>query len=301
MNTRRYLVEKEVFISKVEELGGKVYFRSADNDEEKQNQQFNDLLKEGIDILVLDPVNRFRGAEMVRKAHEKGIKVISYDRLVANCDVDALVTFDAKAIGRQMASYALTRIPSGNYIILGGDGSDVNALMIEEAIEKALSTSVTSGNVKILFKALIERYASDECENLTLKCLKLTHKKPDVIITASDAMAQGVLNAFLKENFTGSVLLTGQNAELFACKNIVEGKQAMTIYKPVKKMAAATAELAVKVSKGTQFRDFCKWTINNGSTNVPTWLFDVMTVDASNIKSTVIADGYYTEKEVYNH
>lgn len=301
MNNLRYLVEKKVFISKIESLGGKVILRSADNDEEKQNQQFEDILKEGVDIVVLDPVNRFRSAEMVRAAHKKGIKVISYDRLVANCEVDALVTFNAMEIGRQMADYALRQTPSGNYVILGGDGSDINALMIEEAIEKSLDSNIKSGRVKILFRSLVERYASDESEILTAKCLKLTNTKPDVILTASDAMAQGVINAFLKESFTGKVLLTGQNAELYACKNIVEGKQTMTVYKPVKRMASATAELAVKICKGEKLNAYCKSTIFNGSVNVPVWLFDVITVDASNLKSTVIADGYYTEKEVYSH
>src|SRR6266498_5533092 len=77
LNNKRFLVERDVFTAKVEELGGKVLFRVADNDEEKQNQQLIELLHKGIDILVLDPVNRFRSAEMVRMAHDKGIKVIS--------------------------------------------------------------------------------------------------------------------------------------------------------------------------------------------------------------------------------
>ena len=300
MNSKRYLVEKDVFSSKVEELGGKVLFKSADNDEEKQVQQLNEILKEGIDVLVLDPVNRFRGAEMVRLAHKKGIKVISYDRLVANCDVDALVTFDAKAIGKQMADYALSKKPLGNYIILGGDGSDVNALMIDEAVEKSLQQAVKSGNIKIIYRSLVEKYAQDESENLTLKCLKLINQKPDVIITSNDAMAQRVINALAKEKITQEVIITAQNAELFACKNILAGKQSITIYKSVKKMASVTADLAIKLAKGESVKKICNSSLYNGSIDVPTYFFEVNLVDAANLKSIVIGDGFYTENEVYN-
>lgn len=101
MTIKRYQVEHEEFTRKVKELGGDVVFMSADNDELKQNQQAREILK-GIDVLVLDPVNRFQAAGMVRAAHDKGIPVISYDRLVANCDVDAFVSFDASAVGSKI-------------------------------------------------------------------------------------------------------------------------------------------------------------------------------------------------------
>jgi D-xylose transport system substrate-binding protein len=234
-NSKRYLIEKDVFTATVEALGGKVLFMQADNDEEKQIQQLHEILKEKIDILVLDPVNRFRGAEMIRMAHDKGIKVISYDRLVANCDVDALITFDANATGKQMADYSIKNKPTGNYIILGGDKSDINAVMINSAVEKSLEPSLKSGNIKVLFKTYIEKYSREDAENTVTTCLNLSLEKPDVIITSSDAMAQGAINALQKSGLVGKVIVTGQNGELSACKNILAGKQSITIYKPVRK------------------------------------------------------------------
>ena len=300
LNIKRYQIEKDVFTAKVKELGGQVLFMSADNDEEKQIQQLKELIKEGIDILVLDPVNRFRGAEMVRFAHDKGIKVISYDRLVANCNVDALVTFDANAIGKQMADYAISKKPVGNYIVLGGDKSDINAVLINSAIEKSLEPSIKSGNIKVLFKTYVEKYSADEVENIVSTCINLSLKKPTAILTSSDVMAQGAINALRKAGLDGQVILTAQNGELSACKSILAGKQSMTIYKPVKKMASSTAEIAIKLSKGEKVSQLFTATLFNGSIDVPTYYFDVITVDASNMKSTVIADGFYTEAEIYN-
>lgn len=299
-NVRRYLVERDVFTAKVKEMGGEVLFKSAENDEEKQVQQLKDILQEGIDVLVLDPVNRFRGAEMVRMAHNKGIKVISYDRLVANCDVDALVTFDANAIGKQMAEYTLSKKPSGNYIILGGDKSDINAVMIDDAVEISLGQAVKSGNIKIMYKTFVEKYSQDDSENIVSICLQLSDKKPDAIITSSDAMANGAITALEKAKMNESVVITGQNAELYACKHILSGKQTMTIYKAVKKLASSTAEIAVRISRGDRIGSFFKATLFNGATNVPANFFDVIPVDNSNLKSTVIADGFYKESEVFN-
>lgn len=299
-NIKRYLVEKDAFTSKIEALGGKALFRSADNDEEKQIQQLKEIINEGIDILVLDPVNRFRGAEMVRFAHDHGIKVISYDRLVANCDVDALVTFDAYAIGKKMAEYSLSKKPSGTYIIFGGDKSDVNAVMINEAVEKSLENAVKSGNIKVLFRSFIEKYSLEDTENTLNTCLNFSLEKPDVVITASDAMAQGVINALQTSGLTGQTIVTGQNAELNACKNILAGKQSMSIYKNVKKMASTTAEIAINLCKGEKIKNIFNAKLNNGSIDVPSYFFDVVSVDASNMKSTVIADGFYSEAEIFN-
>jgi D-xylose transport system substrate-binding protein len=74
IKTERYQAERDVFLAKGKELGVQVLFAEADNNEEKQIQQLQVMLKDGIDILVLDPVNRFRAAGMVRMAHDKGIK-----------------------------------------------------------------------------------------------------------------------------------------------------------------------------------------------------------------------------------
>lgn len=94
------------------------------------------------------------------------------------------------------------------------------------------------------------------------------------------------------------VKVTGQNAEAFACKEILIGNQTISIYKPVKKLATLAAEIAVDMSKGKKAKDFLNQTINNGQINVPCTLLDVIVVDSTNMKSTVIADGMISEKDL---
>jgi D-xylose transport system substrate-binding protein len=296
MTIKRYAIEREAFTKKVHELGGEVVFFSADNDEVKQSEQLKEMLNK-IDILVLDPVNRFTAAGMVRSAHEKNIKVISYDRLIANCDVDKYVTFNAADIGTQMCEYVTNKMPAGRYFILGGDKSDMNAVMIDDAIVKFLTPSVKSGKIQVVYKTFIEKYAEDEAELKVTRYLNLSQDAPDVVIASSDMLALGALNAFKKLDLGKNILITGQNGELFACKNILKGLQAMTIYKPVQKLAEMAAELSVKMAKGDNVDDSFQNKIFNGKVDVPSTLLKVITVDATNMK-IILADGMFSEADL---
>lgn len=300
MTIKRYIIEKEAFTAKIKELGGEVIFMSADNDEEKQNQQVNDILDEGIDVLVLDPVNRFSAAGMVRAAHNKGIPVISYDRLVANCDVDNFLTFDATAVGTLMTNYVLSKKPEGNYIILGGDKSDINAVLIDAAIEKSLSPSIKSGKIKIVYKSFIEKYSEDDASHEIVRFFNLTSEKPDVILACSDILAKGAINGIKKAGFAGNILITGQGGELIACKNILINQQSMTVYKPIKKLANLAAEISFDLAKNENIDKYFKTTIFNGYSDIPCTFLEVISVNAANIRSTVVADGLITESELTN-
>jgi D-xylose transport system substrate-binding protein len=297
MTAKRYNIERDVFTKKVRELGGDVIFMSADNDEAKQSEQVKELLNKNIDVLVLDPVNRFKAAEMVRAAHQKGIKVISYDRLIANSDVDKFMTFNAFDIGAQMCEYAINKMPIGKFFILGGDKMDMNAVMIDDAVVKFLSPSVKSDKINIVYKTFIDKYAADDAEFQVTRYLNLSQEVPDVVIASSDMLALGALNAFKKFGLEGKVIITGQNAELFACKNILQGQQAMTIYKPVKKLAEMAAELSVKMAKGENVDDSFQSKIFNGNKDVASTLLKVITIDVKNLK-IIVADGMISEADL---
>jgi D-xylose transport system substrate-binding protein len=297
-NMKRYLIEKEEFSKMILGSGADVLFMDAGNDEQKQIQQFDELIDKGIDIVVLDPVNRFNAAQMVRKAHDKGIKVISYDRLISNADVDAYVSFDAKMTGRQMAEYVLKLRPNGNYMILGGDKTDINAIGIDLGQQQALETSIKSGTIKVVYNVYLEKWSADDAKFEVENYIKLTGNIPDVILAASDGVSNGVVDALIEKKLQGKVLVTGNGGELGACKNIVLGNQTMTVYKPVKKLAVLAASLAIKMLKNDKTSDLLKTSMSNGFKDVPSCLLETIPVDTANLRSTVLADGMVTEEEL---
>jgi D-xylose transport system substrate-binding protein len=297
-NIQRYIIERDQFNAKIQELGGEVIFRQANNDDQYQTKQLDSLLDMDIDILVLDPVNRFTAAEMVRKAHRKGIKVISYDRLISNIDVDAFLSFDPWMVGKQITDAVIKAKPEGIYVILGGDKSDLNAIGIDEGMGKSLEPHIKSGNIKVDYKVFIEKWASEDAYLEVKQFLNLSGKVPDVILATSDVLARGTIEALEEENLLGQVLVTGQGGELFACKNIVAGNQLMTVYKPVKKLADLSAELAIKMLKNENVDNILNAKLNNGHSDIPTQLLVTIPVDINNIKSTIVADGIIKESEL---
>lgn len=298
MTIQRYVTERDAFTEKMNELGGEVIFRQANNDDQYQMKQLDSLLEMNIDILVLDPVNRFTAAEMVRKAHRKGVKVISYDRLISNIDVDAFLSFDPWMVGKQIAEAALKAKPEGNYVILGGDKSDLNAIGIDESITKVLEPHIKSGKIDASYKVFIEKWSSDDANLEVKQYLNLSGKVPDVILATSDMLARGAIDALKTENLAGQVLVTGQGGELFACKHIIAGNQLMTVYKPVKKLAVLSAELAVKMLRNEKVGDILNATLHNGHSDIPSQMLPTISVDAGNIKSTIVADGMIKESDL---
>lgn len=295
---QRYLIEKDEFGKKIGELGGEMVFKQGNNDDQYQMKQLDSLLDMNIDILVLDPVNRFTAAEMVRKAHRKGIKVISYDRLISNINVDAFLSFDPWMVGKQITEAAVKARPEGTYLILGGDKSDLNALGIDESMMKILDPHVKSGKISIGYKAFIEKWSADDAYLEVKQYLNLTGKVPDAILATSDLLARGAIDALKGENLLGQVVVTGQGGELFACKNVMAGNQLMTVYKPVKKLAELSAELAWKMLKNENVDDILNSTLNNGHSDIPTQLLVTIPVDASNMKATIVADGFIRESDL---
>lgn len=299
MVSDRYLKEKVYFTNKVQELGGEVLIASADYNDQTQIQQAKDLIEQGAKVLIVNSINLNTAAAIVRYAHDNGVKVIAYDRLIKNCDLDYFLTFDNEKVGKLMTDY-ITRIkPEGNYVLLGGDKGDQNAVWVKNGQKQALIPFLNSGKVKIVYDIYVEDWSGDNAHAEMKKFLDLSAQVPDAILSAYDGMSTGVINLLKEYKLEGQVLITGQDAELAACRNIVKGYQAMTIYKSVKRLAEEAAEVSMKLAKNESIKDVNQ-KINNGQIDVATIFLDPVVVDKDNLKSTVIADGFQSEKDIYN-
>jgi D-xylose transport system substrate-binding protein len=299
LNNKRYAVERDLFATKISELGGESIFYSADNDADKQMSQLEELLSKGVNIVVLDPVNRFTAAGMVRKIHEFGIKVISYDRLIANCEPDAFISFNSRVIGEQMATYAVSKKPEGKYVLFCGDKSDANALWINEGYHKILQPYINSGKISITYETFLESWSESDANNIMDKYIKYNLEVPDVILSSSDLLSRGCIDALIKNNFNPSKLvITGQGAEPFSCRYMLKGNQSMSVYKSVKKLALLAADLSFKMVKGEDTKNILQTIAFNGKSNIPTTFLETQIVDSSKIRSVVVADGMLSEKEL---
>lgn len=296
-DSERWENDRDYFVEKVQELGGTVVVEVADNDADKQLAQAKDMLAKGVGVLVVVPVDQFAAAEIVKEAHARDVKVISYDRLIKNCKLDYYVSTDNVEIGQLQANY-LTRVrPIGNYALIGGAKGDNNSKFLYLGQMNELAPLVEKGDIKVVYNEFTEEWGENEGYEHAQILLK---QEPDVdaIIAGNDAIAMGVLKALREAGKEGQVLVAGMDADLENLQEIVAGHQTCTIYKPYAQMAATAAELAFKLASYEEFERTFQ-TISNGEVLVPSVFHNGMIVNRENLKLTVISEGYQKEEEVY--
>lgn len=297
LDNERWKNDRDFFIEKVQELGGTVKVMIAENDASKQLAQAKELLANGVGVLVVVPVDQFAAAEIVKAAHAKGIKVISYDRLIKNCALDYYVSTDNVEIGTLQADY-LTKIKStGKYALIGGALSDNNSQHLYLGQMNILQPLIEKGDIKLVYNEFTERWEEIEGYEHTKKILA-KDRDVDAIIAGNDAIAMGAIRALGEYERDGEVLLAGMDADLKNLQEIVAGNQTCTVYKPYKKLATTAAELAMKLANGEECENSYK-TVSNGEILVPAVLFNGMIVNKENLKLTVISEGYQKEEEVF--
>ena len=294
----RYAKERDYFAHRLTELGGEMLSASAENDDKVQMNQAEKFISEGVKVLVVNAVNLATAAAIVREAHQKGVEVIAYDRLILNSDLDYYLSFDNKEVGKLMANYVVKMKPEGKYILICGDRSDMNASLVREGQMEVIGPLVKSGKISIELDESIEDWSALNASHEIKHYMDLTGKIPDVILSSNDGMATGIIELLKEKQLTGSILITGQDAELDACRNIAQGYQTMTVYKSIKKLANEAAELAIHIIHHERVSHITGQ-IDNGMKAVPSILLQPEAVDKDNLRSSVIADGFYKESDIY--
>jgi D-xylose transport system substrate-binding protein len=292
----RWKKDMDHFAKKVEELGGETILENALGSAATQVIQGKALIDEGVKVIVVVPQDAKVLGELVTYADNAGAKIIAYDRMILNCNLHYYISFNSVTVGELMADYALRLKPKGNYILLNGPSSDNNALLVRKGIMNKLKKHIDSGKIKIVLeKEMDSWYALSSL--MVLQEFIPTNKYPiDAIIAASDDLATGAIEAFEDTNHSG-IVVTGQDASVEACKNIMLGSQSMTIYKSIEKLANEAAIVAMKIAKGEKIE--FSTTLNNGKKEVPSILFDPVVVDKSNLLNTVVAEGHIKESDLH--
>jgi D-xylose transport system substrate-binding protein len=297
LQLERWQRDRDIFVERAKRLGGTVMVQSADGNDATQVQQSENLLTEGVDVLVVVPHNGEIAASIVNSAKRQHVPVLSYDRLIRNSDVDFYISFDNVRVGELQAKYLLDRAPKGNYILIGGSPTDNNARLLRQGQMNILEAAIDRGDIKIVADQWSKDWLPSEALTHTENALTQNHNDVVAVVASNDSTAGGVVQALEEQKLTGKVLVSGQDADLAACQRIVEGAQSMTVYKPIEPLASRAAEIAIQLAKHEAVKS--NGTVNNGFKNVPSYLLEPIVVDKSNMAQTVIKDGFLREEDVY--
>jgi D-xylose transport system substrate-binding protein len=294
----RWNRDRDLFVEKARELGAEVLVQAANSDDALQNSQAENLLTQGVDVLVVVPHNAKTAATIVESAHRSGVPVISYDRLILDSDVDVYISVDPTRVGELQSEYAVQHKPKGNYVLIGGAPTDHNARLVRDGQMKVLKAKVDGGEIKVVGDQWAKDWQPVEALKIMENALTRNNNAVDVVVASNDGTAGGAIQALGEQKLAGKVLVTGQDADLAACQRIVAGSQTMTVYKPIRALAYRAAEVAVALAKKQPLTGASR-TSNNGKKDVPSILLEPVAVDKANLDSTVIADGFQKKEEVY--
>lgn len=256
------------------------------------------LITQGIDVLIIAPVNSDEASIIVDKVKEYNIPVVAYDRFIFNADIDFFVAFNSINIGELQGRYLTQRAPTGNYIVLAGDPTDSNSILYKDGAMIYIKPLEAIRRIKVVTDEFIKDWNPNLAYDVVKKSLIANNNNVVAILSPNDAFAGASIKALQEQNLAGKVLVTGLDAEPSAIKRILDGTQSMTIFTDFRKEAEAAIDIAIKLANNLPLSIYIE--INNGKKEVPSLLLVPVTVDRNNIQEVLLNSGYITLHDIYS-
>jgi D-xylose transport system substrate-binding protein len=293
--------DKPLFEADVKKLCSscEIIYSNATQDASKQQSQAEAAIAQGAKVIVLDPVDGAAAAAIVNSANAKKIPVISYDRLLLNSKPDYYVEFDSPSVGKIQATALVDKLKkdgkSGSIVMINGAPTDNNAKLFKQGAHSVIDGS----GFKVAKEYDTPDWTPAKAQTEMDQAISALGKNGFVgVYAANDGTAGGAIASMKGAGIAPSTKpTTGQDAELAGIQRILAGDQYMTVYKPIKPLAAAAAQWAVDLVNGKKPTD-TNTTENNGKVDVPTLKLAVKAVTADTVKSTVVADKYWTPAQI---
>lgn len=317
-SSERWINDGANMKAQLEEKGYTVELQYAEDDTAMQVSQLENYVGKGVDCLVIAAVDSGVLVNAEAQAKEAGIPIIAYDRLLMDTDaVSYYATFDNKGVGTVIGNYIkenkdldAAREAGESYTIefFMGSPDDNNALFLYNGIMEVLQeylddgTLVCKSGMTSFEETCILRWsqetAQSNCENILTRYY--ADEDLDIACTAFDGFAYGVKAAFQGAGYTEEnwPMVTGQDAEVMATKNIISGTQTMSIYKDTRLLASKAVTMVDAVLQGTEPEINDTEQYNNGVITVPTYMCTPVAVDQSNYEEVLIDGGYYTAEQL---
>ena len=317
-SSERWINDGANMKSQLEEKGYTVELLYAEDDTAQQVSQLENFVGKGVDCLVIAAIDSGVLVNAEAQAKEAGIPIIAYDRLLMDTDaVSYYATFDNKGVGTAIATYIKDNAKLDDVKAAGesltieffmGSPDDNNAHMLYAGVMEVLQPYLDDGTLvcksgRTSFEDTCilrwdQQVAQSNCENILTA--NYADEDLDIACTAFDGFAYGVKAALEGAGYTADnwPMITGQDAELMATKNIISGAQTMSIYKDTRLLASKAVTMVDAVLQGTEPEINDTEQYNNGVIVVPSYLCTPEPVDQNNYKELLIDGGYYTEDQL---
>ena len=310
---QRWNQDGENMKAELEKAGYEVDLQYANNDVGTQVSQIETLIANGAKVLVIASIDGESLGDPLAKAKEAGIPVIAYDRLLMNSDaVSYYATFDNYMVGTKQGEFLKEKLDLDNaegpfnMEVFTGDPGDNNAKFFYQGAIDVLKPFIDSGKIVIPSGSLefadvaTANWSTETAQSRMDAILASNYangEKLDAVLCSNDSTALGVENALAA--YTGEwPLVTGQDCDIANVKNIIAGKQAMSIFKDTRSLAAQTVKMVDALMQGQDAEVNDTETYDNNTGIIPTYLCEPVFADVNNYVELLIESGYYTEDQL---
>lgn len=317
-SSERWINDGANMKAQLEALGYEVFLQYAEDDVQMQVSQIENMVAQMVDCLVIASVDSGALTAVEAQAKAAGIPIVAYDRLLMDTDaVSYYASFDNKGVGTAIAEYIVeakdlegARAAGESYTIefFMGSPDDNNALLLYQGIMEVLQPYLDDGTLvcktgRTSFDdTCILRWSQETAQQWCENYLSgyYADEDLDIVCSAFDGFAYGCRSALEAAGYTEEnwPLITGQDAELMAVKNIISGKQTMSIYKDTRLLAEKCVTMVNAVVNGTEPEINDTETYDNGVLVVPSYLCTPVAVDVNNYEELLIDGGYYTAEQL---
>jgi D-xylose transport system substrate-binding protein len=298
----RYLHADIPFFKKTAEAAGyQVIVQSAENDAQNQISQAENVITQGVDAIVIQPVDFHVAAGIADMAAKAGIPLASYDDLILGAKQAGYIGRDPKDGGAAAAKAVVAVVPKGNYVLIGGDAGQTGSTLMQAGYHTVLDPLVAKGEIKIVMDQFTPKWKTEPAQANAENALTANGNKVDAFLVSYDGMSLGVLQAIDAAGIKpGSIPVTGQDMELAAAQAIVEGRQFGSLWPAPDEMAIAGGKAAVAMAE-------CKdigatTTADNGAGQVPWVKTPIYLVSQKDMADFVCKHPYWLNiDEVYKN
>ena len=294
--------------------GYEVDLQYASNDVQTQVSQIENMISSGADVLVIAAIEGSSLGEALDMAKEANIPVIAYDRLIMNSDaVSYYATFDNYMVGTVQGQYVVDALDLDNVDgpfnleITAGDPGDNNAGYFYQGAYDVLEKYIEEGKLNVVSgqktfdECATPTWASEVAQSRAENILSSNYAdgtNVDVWLCSNDSTALGVENA-LAANYNGTYpIVTGQDCDIENTKNMIAGKQSMSVFKDTRTLASQVVKMVGQILKGEEVDVNDTTTYDNGTGVIPSYLCQPVYADIDNYKELLIDSGYYTEDQL---
>lgn len=301
--------------AQLKKAGYEVDIQYANNDVATQVSQVENMISNGCEVLVIASIDGESLGTPLSQAKEAGIPVISYDRLLMNSDaVSYYATFDNYKVGTKQGEYIEEKLDLKNadgpfnLEIFTGDPGDNNANFFYNGAMDVLKPYIDSGKLVVpsgqidFATVATANWSTETAQNRMDTIISGNYAdgstKLDAVLCSNDSTALGVENALEAAGVAEWPIITGQDCDIANVKNLVAGKQSMSVFKDTRELANQTVKMVDAIMQGKEAEVNDTKSYDNGTGIIPTFLCDPIVTTMDNYKELLIDSGYYSEDDL---